>query len=171
MSPEPAPVESAPSDFSTYERDYAYLTFDYPKGWSIGNDEELDGGQMLFVNGPNDAVVGFTIVPKSSTMTIDEYAKSVHNAHAKSFAERGISIGPVSATPAKARIGGVEVTGIEHRSILSPASESVPRLDQFFLVALDHKKLFISVQLSDEVLESVRPGLTRIYDTLRAPRK
>lgn len=126
---------------------------------------------MLFVNGPNDAVVGFMIVPQFSTMTIDEYAKSVHNAHAKSFAERGISIGPVSTTPAKARIGGVEVTGIEHKSILSPASESVPRLDQFFLVAFDHKKLFISVQLSDEDLESVRPGLTRIYDTLRAPRK
>lgn len=52
------------------------------------------------------------------------------DAHAKSFAERGISIGPVSTTQAQARIPGVEVTGIEHKLILSPAIESGSRLDQ-----------------------------------------
>ena len=147
------------------------MSFDYLPGWSVGSDDDLGHGvRFVSLDGPSESILTLSIVPESAAKTLDEYAEFEAENRNNAPQRAQFPLGPLSSTHTQGRIAGADVPGIEQRYTRSGHGVTMPFINQLFTLSLGEKRLYVDFQVAAVDLDATRPGVVRVFETLRPPR-
>lgn len=145
--------------------DKAGIKFDYPKNWSITEDDELKDVRFVLLESPGNAIFIIQVYREEDAALIREYADW--------FTDEAIKETPVfertagDYTKISATIDGETVSGLRQNFSINVFKLAVPHVAEYYRVEKGNKAAFLISQAAEEDLVNEAAGFELIIKSFK----
>lgn len=138
------------------------ITFDYPKNWTVTEDEPMPEFHYLFVETPGDALVIYQSYPQEDAIDLLEYVEAF-----SSETSSAIPIGEMTQGAPKTLPPSNGFDWVQEDFSINLLGEKTPHQRIYGSKVLGDRTLFLVLQVATEDAANVMPGFDLIRSTLR----
>lgn len=155
----PSCAETAPQVDRPQEYSKNGLTLTYPGNWKVDSDENLEGGRVLLLESPDNAIITVFILNDEDERDLEQIAKDYVEIFKDSL--------PEGFTTTTTSLKAVEDTRWRELFRIDFMGEFVPHIREYKVTRPGPSRVVFVSQVASEDRDIVLPAFKMIEDTLK----
>ena len=144
------------------------FSFQYPRNWTLTEEDLGDGVHHVTVESPGAAVFFVQRLPEGAAAGLDlkEYAQRLGVEASSRMPLGEMTQGELRAVRYTRKTDGVVLEGVQEEFVIEAFGQQVPHTRAVFRYPVDGPRLLITCQIAQEDLSRARPGCDLALDSV-----